>query len=164
MRVRGAVSLPSLALPIKAQPALVFQLIAAVGQGPDAAHARVIERPSANRAIVEFTTRVAGRTVKTLEEVGFHTPDRITYRLLKGPLPAVDEEFRMEPDGDNTILRYRATFVPHAPWWRAAFDRAIVPWIYRKAVTSSMHQIKQAAEERQRKSRVFGERKSPEIL
>jgi len=101
--------MPALELPINASPALVFQLIAAVGQGHDAAHARVLERPSPERAIVEFTTTVFGRQVRTLEEVGFHAPDRITYRLIRGPLPAVDEEFLVQPSGDGSLLRYRGT-------------------------------------------------------
>ena len=156
--------LPALDLAIAARPGLVFQLISAVGQGADAAHARVVERPSPERAIVEFTTRVMGRTVKTLEEVRFHAPDRISYRLLKGPIPAVEEEFRVEPDGERTVLRYRGTFTAHSAWWRGGFDRIVVPRIYRRAVWASMVQIKLAAEERQGKSRVFGERKPEEIL
>ena len=156
--------LPALDIAIEARPGLVFQLISAVGQGADAAHARVVERPSPERAIVEFTTRVMGRTVRTLEEVGFHAPDLISYRLLKGPIPGVEEEFRVEPDGEWTMLRYRGTFTVHSPWWRGAFDRIVVPRIYRRAVLASMAQIKQAAEERQAKSRVFGERKPEEIL
>lgn len=157
-------AMPALELPINASPALVFQLIAAVGQGPDAAHARVLERPSPERAIVEFTTTVFGREVRTLEEVGFHAPERITYRLIKGPLPAVDEEFLVQPNGDGSLLRYRGTFQPHRPWARTIFDRLVVPRIYRKAVWSSMLQIKQAAEARQRKSRVFPEGKPGETL
>jgi hypothetical protein len=156
--------MPVLELAINAAPALVFQLVAAVGQGPDAAHARVLERPSAERAIVEFTTKVLGREVRTLEEVGFHAPDRITYRLIKGPLPAVDEEFAVQARGEGSLLRYHGTFVPHGPWPRAVFDRIVVPRIYRKAVWSSMMQIKEAAEARQRKSRVFPERKPGETL
>lgn len=161
---RGHELLPTLDLEIAARPELVYQMIAAVGQGPDAAHARLIERPAADRAIVEFTTRVLGRTVRTVEEVGFHPPGRITYRLLKGPLPLVEEEFLIEPAGEKTRLRYHGTFTPHQPWWRAAFDRLVVPRIYRKAVWASMKQVKLAAEERQRKSRVFPQRKAEEIL
>lgn len=151
----GREPLPTLAVEIDARPELVYQLVAAVGQGPDASHGRVLERPAPDRAIVEFTTRVVGRTVRTIEEVGFHPPGLITYRLLKGPLPAVDEEFRIQSLGEKTALRYGGTFVPHRPWWRAAFDRLIVPRLYRRAVWASMCQIKSAAEKRQRESRVF---------
>ncbi len=151
----SALPLPSLSLPIRARLELVFQLIAAVGQGPDARHARVQERPAPDRLIVEFTTRVLGRTVRTLEEVRLHPPDRITYRLLRGPLPEVEEEFRLEASDPGVILRYAGTYRPHDPWPRALFDRLVVPRIYRAAVCRSMEQIKRAAEERQSKSRVF---------
>ncbi len=147
--------LPGLAISIAAHQDLVFQLISAVGQGSDAAHARVLERPSRDRAIVEFTTSVFGRHVRTEEEVQFLPPDRITYRLLRGPLPQVEEEFRLDPAKNGVILRYSGSFVAHEPWPRTVFDRLVVPWIYRRAVWKSMQGIKQAAEERQRKSRVF---------
>ncbi len=148
-------ALPSLSVSINAHRELVFQLISAVGQGPDARHARVVERPSSDRAIVEFTTPVFGRIVRTLEEVMFFSPDRITYRLLRGPLPGVHEEFRMEPADGGTVLSYSGSFRAHGPWPRTLFDRVVVPWIYRRAVWKSMQDIKRAAEDRQRKSRVF---------
>jgi len=151
----GSRPLPRLSVSIHARRELVFQLIAAVGQGPDAAHARVLERPAADRLIVEFTTRVLGRTVKTLEEVGLHPPDRISYRLLRGPLPDVEEEFRLEPHEPGVVLSYSGTYQPNRGWLRALFDQMVVPPLYRRAVRQSMEQIKRAAEERQRKSRVF---------
>ncbi len=153
--MRREFALPSLRLSISARRELVFQLISAVGQGPDASHARVVERPSSDRAIVEFTTPVFGRTVRTLEEVMFLPPDRITYRLLRGPLPGVHEEFRLEPADGGTVLYYSGGFQAHGPWPRTVFDRLVVPRIYRRAVWKSMQDIKRAAEDRQRKSRVF---------
>ncbi len=152
---RTGLPLPTLGIAIEASPALVFQLVAAVGQGRDATHARVLRRPSPEVAIVEFTTRVLGRQVRTLEEVRFYPPDRITYRLLRGPLPAVNEEFRVESRDGGTMLVYRGTFEAHPPWPRTVLDRLLVPWLYRSAVWKSMLDIKRAAEERQKKSVLF---------
>ncbi len=153
-------ALPALDLDIDARPDLVYQLVAAVGQGPDAAHARVIERPSPDCAIVEFRTKIMGREVRTLEEVRFIPPDRITYRLLRGPLPAVNEEFMIKPSDAGTRLQYSGSYVAHSPWPRTLFDRLVVPRLYRKAVWASMLGIKRAAEARQQKSRVFPEGKA----
>lgn len=151
----GRFPLPSLDLFIASRPELAFQLVSAVGQGPDAAHARVLERPASDLAIVEFTTSVLGRTVRTVEEVRFIKPDRITYRLLRGPLPQVEEEFVFEPEGSGVRLRYRGHFRAHPGWLRTLIDRLIVPAVYRRAVRKSMEQIKAAAEARQARSRLF---------
>ena len=153
--------LPSLSLPIDARPELVFQLIRAVGQGPDAKHARVVERPAPDRAIVEFMTSLPLWTVRTLEEVVFIPPDRITYRLLRGPLPEVHEEFRLEAADGGTVLRYSGTFRAHEPWPRTLVDRLVVPRLYRRAVLKTMQGIKRAAEDRQRRSRLFPPSNTP---
>ncbi len=151
--------LPSLSIEIAAHPELVYQLIAAAGRGSlpgGASHgARLLEQPAPDRAVVEFTTPVFGRRVVTVEEVRFEPPHRIHYRLLSGPLPAVEEEFWLQPAAIGTVMRYSGRYQPHRPLLRTLFDRAVVPSIYRRVVWKSMLDIKAAAEARQAKSRLF---------
>jgi hypothetical protein len=151
--------LPRLRIEIAAHPELVYQLIAAAGRGSlpgGASHgARLLEQPAPNRAVVEFTTRVFGRRVVTVEEVAFEPSQCIRYRLLSGPLPAVEEEFRLEPAPSGTALLYSGQYSPNGPLPRTLFDRVVVPSIYRRVVWKSMLDIKTAAEARQSKSRLF---------
>ncbi len=151
--------LPELRLEIAAHPGLVYQIIAAAGRGQLPGHAshgaRILEQPAPDRALVEFTTRVLLRQVVTVEEVRFEPSERIHYRLVKGPLPAVEEEFRLDAHEAGAVLHYSGWFEPNAPLLRTWLDRVIVPRLYRRAVWHSMREIKAAAEARQAKSVLF---------
>jgi len=148
--------LPELQLEIAAHEQLVYQLIGAAGQGGGGSHgARLLDRPAPERMIVEFTTRLLGREVKTIEEVSLLDGGRIHYRLLEGPLPAVEEEFSIQPQAGGCVLRYSGWFKAHRGWLRGRLESVLVPWLYRRAVWSSMLEIKALAEARQAKSRLF---------
>jgi len=79
-----------------------------------------VERPSrAMRAKVEVLDRGAGLllaahrtalrgglTAVTTETVGFEPPARMTFRLVRGPVPHVLESFELTDEGDRTSVRY----------------------------------------------------------
>ena len=144
--------LKPLALDIGAHPGLVHQVASAVGQEGDHS-SRLLERPAPDRMIVEYTTVVLGRPVVTLEEVTV-APGSIHYRLLKGPLPAVEEDFEIDERPGGCTLRYRGWFEPNTGL-RGVVDRFMVPRLYERALRASMAQVKAIAEERQTKSRQF---------
>jgi hypothetical protein len=151
--------LPRLSTQIGARPEIVFQVIAGLDQGAvsqaGAHHARVLERPGSDRMVVEFTTTVFGRQVVTVEEVVLEPPLRIHYRLIKGPLPEVVEDFSLHPESKGTTLDYTGWFVPNRPLLRRLLDRVAVPILYRRAVGQSMADVKRLAEARQQRSRLF---------
>ncbi len=147
--------LPELAIEIAAHPGLIHQVISAVGQSSAGHGSRLLEHPEPNRMIVEFTTRLLGRTIRTEEEVTLEPPGRIHYRLLRGPLPEVEEDFAIEGAGSPSTLRYTGWYQPHPGRLRGWLDRAVVPAAYRRAVWTSMRQVKQLSEARQSRSRLF---------
>ena len=65
----------------------------------------VIERGS-DMVLAAHFTPVAGSHATTVETVRFEPPHRISFRLVRGPVPHVVEEFVLEEDGDRTRLRY----------------------------------------------------------
>lgn len=45
----------------------------------------------------------------TVETVGFTRPERVHFRLLRGPVPYVEEDFWLGEQGGGTLLEYRGT-------------------------------------------------------
>ena len=100
-----------LAIKIAAPPTVVFEVIAApyLGKTPRAmaGQLRVLERGS-DMALAEHYTLVHGGrlTATTLETVTFDPPNRIGFRLVRGPVPHLTEEFRLTGRHGDTILEY----------------------------------------------------------
>ncbi len=90
----------------------VFDVVAApyLGRTPRglAKKLRVLER-GADLVLAEHFTPVGAMTAVTLETVSFERPSRIGFRLVRGPVPHVTEEFVLEDrdDGTATRLLYR---------------------------------------------------------
>ena len=147
-------------IPIRAPRELVFQMMSHFGRGrlpgDNNESSKVLERDG-NRLIVEFETKALLATYTTVEEINLHPPDRITFVHLSGPLHYASEEFRFEDvDGRQTDLTHSGEFIwstfPFFGWFggivytRPVFERTIV---------KHMAQVKQAAEARAARSRVF---------
>ena len=67
----------------------------------------VIER-GADLVLAAHHTRVApGLTVTTVETVRFERPHRISFRLVKGPVPHVLERYELLPSDGGTAFEYR---------------------------------------------------------
>src|SRR5687767_3304916 len=99
------------ALEIAAPPEVVFDVIAApyLGRTPRALRAKleVLERGS-DLVLAAHHTRVApGLTVTTIEIVRFERPHRISFRLVRGPVPHVLERYELHPSGTGTAFEYR---------------------------------------------------------
>jgi hypothetical protein len=96
---------------IAAPPELVFDLIAQPYLGrPTRAMAdkiRVLER-GADMVLAAHRTPIRGRLVATtVETVRFTRPDRVDFRLVRGPVPYVVESFELSSRRDGTRLVYR---------------------------------------------------------
>lgn len=99
-----------IALDITARPEVVFDVIAApyIGRTPRALRGKleVIER-GADLVLAAHFTRVApGLTVTTVETVRLERPHRISFRLVKGPVPHVLERFELRPSDTGTAFEY----------------------------------------------------------
>ena len=108
---------------------------------------RVVERAD-DSVIAEHRTRVGSRLVTaTLESVRFSAPDRIDFRLLRGPVPAVAESFTLEASDGRTLLHYEGTL--ETDLWHAgvAWGRLVVRQ-WNAAVRASLDSIRSEAERR----------------
>lgn len=78
-------------------------------------------------------TRVGRRTVTTVETVRFRRPERMDFRLVRGPVPHVSESFVLEDRGETTELTWRGElgtdFAGLGAWWgrrvAAAWEGAV---------------------------------------
>src|ERR671910_3531719 len=88
-----------IALDIAAPPELVFDIIAApyLGRTPRALRGKleVIERGEDLVLATHFTPVAPGLTVTTVETVRFERPHRVSFRLVKGPVPHVLERYEL---------------------------------------------------------------------
>jgi uncharacterized protein YndB with AHSA1/START domain len=139
---------------IAAPPETVFDVIAApyLAQTPRAMHdkLRVWERSSDMALAAHLTT--AGRlTTTTVETVRFERPHRISFRLLRGPVPHVVETYELNAKPGGTQFVYSGELGTDGwrlgQWWG---DRVAAPW--ERAVAASLETIQAESERRERAS------------
>jgi hypothetical protein len=139
---------------IAAPAATVFDVIAApyLGRTPRALSGklRVLERGRDMVLAEHYTPVHRGRlTAATLETVTFDRPHRIGFRLVRGPVPYVTEEFTLTGHGGTTRLDYAGQlgtdFGIAGQWWAG---RVATAW--EAAVRSSFTGIAAESERRAR--------------
>jgi Polyketide cyclase / dehydrase and lipid transport len=137
---------------IAADRETVFDVIAGpyLGKTPRAMkdHVDVWERGT-DMVLAEHRTKVASGVTSTLETVRFERPDRIDFRLVRGPVPHVREAFVLQPSDGGTALTWEGElgtdFGAFGARWGEVVARA-----WEKAVRSSMTAIVGEAERRSR--------------
>lgn len=136
---------------VAAPPEVVFDVIAApyLGKTPRALAGKVevVER-GADMVLAAHHTQVRpGLVATTVETVRFERPTAVHFRLVRGPVPHVVEQFLLHPRGDGTTLEYRgemgADFWLAGRWWAG---QVAAPW--EAAVRSSFASVKAEAERR----------------
>jgi hypothetical protein len=142
---------------ISAPREVVFDLIGApYGARPAKAMAekvRVLERGD-DMVLAAHRTPVRGRlTATTVETVRFTPPIRVDFRLVRGPVPHVVEEFILSVTGGGnaTRLEYNGELGTDlwalGAWWGRVVGRA-----WERTVASSLESVKAEAERRHRAS------------
>jgi len=135
---------------IAAPVATVFDVIAApyLGRTPRAmaGELRVLQRGTDMVLAEHYTPVHGGRLIAaTLETVTFDRPHRVTFRLGRGPVPHVAEEFTLTEHDGATRLEYSGElgtdFGAAGQWWA---DRVAAAW--EAAVRSSFEGIQTEAE------------------
>lgn len=141
---------------VAAPAGTVFDVIAApyLGRTPRAmaAKLRVIQRGEGMVLAEHYTPVHGGRlTATTLETVTFDRPHRICFRLVRGPVPHVAEEFTLTQRHGVTALAYSGElgtdFGIAGQWWGSQVAKA-----WEAAVRASFASIKAEAERRARPS------------
>jgi hypothetical protein len=135
---------------IAAPPETVFDVIAApyLERTPRALQGKldVWERGS-DMALAAHMTTTGRVTTTTVETVRFERPRRISFRLLRGPVPYVVETYDLQPAPAGTAFVYSGEMGTDlwrlGSWWG---DRVAAPW--ERAVAASIDSIAAEAERR----------------
>jgi hypothetical protein len=135
---------------IQAPREVVFDVIAApyLGRTPRAMADKVAvwERGS-DMVLAAHFTQVKCGTTTTLETVRFQRPERIDFRLVRGPVPHLTESFLLSSADAGTGLRWHGELGTDlwvvGEWWGG---RVALAWT--RAVQASLHEIAVEAERR----------------
>jgi hypothetical protein len=139
-----------LTMTIAAPRELVFEILSApyLRRTPRALASKleVVER-SAEMVLAAHYTRVGRLTATTLETVRFTPPSRVSFRLVRGPVPHVVEEFEVRDVDGASELVYRgelgADLWGLGRWWGG---RVASRW--ESAVRTSLEAVRAEAERR----------------
>ncbi|TMK97524.1 MAG: SRPBCC family protein [Actinobacteria bacterium] len=137
-------------LTIAAPREIVFDVVAGpyLGRTPRAMRAelQVWERAS-DMALAAHFTRTGRLSTTTVETVRFERPERISFRLVRGPVPHVVETYELRDAPQGTAFAYRGELGTDlwrvGEWWG---DRVARRW--EGAVVASLEQIQTEAERR----------------
>jgi len=140
---------------MRAPQEIVFDVIASpyVGQTPRALadKLQVWERAS-DMVLAAHYTQVKCGTTTTLETVRFQRPDRIDFRLVRGPVPHLAESFQLTPTVAGSELRWEGELGTDlwalGSWWGG---RVALAWT--DAVEKSLREISAEAERRAQAAR-----------
>jgi hypothetical protein len=135
---------------IAAPREVVFDVIATpyLGRTPHGLQdeLEVLERGS-DMVLAAHVAQVKCGTTTTVETVRFHRPDRIDFRLVRGPVPHVVESFLLAPAEGGTQLTWQGElgtdFWAIGSWWGERVGRQ-----WEKAVRRSLTAITAEAERR----------------
>ncbi len=135
---------------IAAPPETVFDVIAGpyLGRTPRGMQDKllVLERGS-DMALAAHYTKLGSLTATTVETVRFERPHRISFRVLRGPVPHIVETFELAEAPEGTRFTYSGELGTDlwrlGQWWG---DRVAGPWEH--AVAQSLNGIRDEAERR----------------
>lgn len=156
---RRMTELGPVSVDIDAPRELVFDVVAApyLGRAGSAGeHIDVWERGEDLVVAAHHTPVGGGLVATTVEAVGFDRPERVTFRLLRGPVPHVSETFELEEIDGRTRLDYRGElgsdfWGPGAVWGRLVAGK----WV--RTVENSLQDVRRSSEARAAARRRRGE-------
>ena len=136
---------------IHAPRELVFDILAAPYFGRQthamAGKIRILERGT-DMVLAAHRTPVRGNLVATtVETVRFTRPDRVDFRLVRGPVPEVTEAFLLTEHDEITRLEYRGQLGTDL-WGAGAWWGGLVARRWEHAVANSFTGVKTEAERR----------------
>src|SRR5918997_1368809 len=140
-----------IALDIAAPPEVVFDVIAApyLGRTPRALHGKleVLERGADLVLAAHFTPVAPGLKVTTVETVRFERPQRISFRLVKGPVPHVLEHYELRASDGGTAFEYRGELGTDLWALGAVWGNVVAP-SWERTVERSLETFRTEAERR----------------
>jgi hypothetical protein len=140
-----------IALDIAAPPEVVFDVIAApyLGRTPRAMRGKleVLDRGADLVLAAHFTPVALGLKVTTVETVRFERPHRISFRLVKGPVPHVLERYELRPSDVGTAFQYSGELGTDL-WALGELWGAVVAPSWEQTVATSLDGVRTEAERR----------------
>ena len=133
-----------------APPEILFDVIAGpyLGKTPRAMRSKldVLERGS-DMVVAAHYTPAGGLTATTVEAGRFERPHRISFRLLRGPVPHVLERFELQSSDGGTVLTYTGEL--GTDLWRLgqSWGSRVAP-VWERAVERSLEAARAEAERR----------------
>jgi hypothetical protein len=111
---------------------------------------RVLERGD-NLVLAAHHTPIRGRLVaQTVETVRFARPDHIDFRLVRGPVPHVQERFALTDHDGGTRLEYTGEIGADG-WGVGAWWAELVAGRWEATVAASLDGVQAEAERRHRR-------------
>lgn len=105
----------------------------------------ILDRAGA-MVLAAHRTPIAGRlTAVTVETVVLDGPERIMFRLLRGPVPQVEETFLFTETDGTTTLTYTGVLGTDL-WWLGRCWGNLVARTWEATVRESLEQIRAASE------------------
>lgn len=159
--VKGAVSLDlgvgrrcrelgPLVLRIAAPRDVVFDVISApyLSRTPRALGSKleVLERGE-DVVLAAHYTKAYGLTATTVETVRFERPERVRFRLVRGPVPHVTETFELREAAEGTELEYTGELGSDL-WFAGQLWGAAVARTWEATVAASLEAVQREAERR----------------
>jgi len=111
---------------------------------------QVLERVG-DLVLAEHYTRAYGLTATTVETVRFERPERVHFRLVRGPVPHVVEQFVLHEADGETELEYTGELGTDL-WGLGSLWGAAVARTWEATVESSLTGIKAEAERRAKRA------------
>jgi hypothetical protein len=137
-------------LGIAAPREVVFDVVAEpyLGRTPRALRAKleVLERGD-DLVLAAHHTPVRGLTATTVETVRFERPERVHFRLVRGPVPHVVETFELREHDGKTELEYTGELGTDL-WLAGQLWGAAVARTWEATVAASLEAIRVEAERR----------------
>lgn len=141
------------AIDIEAPRELVFDVIAEPYLGHQtravAEKIQILERGTDMVLAAHYTPVHRRLVAQTVETVRFSRPERVDFRLVRGPVPHVVEQFLLTEQGTGTRLDYRGEMAADlwalGQWWSDLVARR-----WEQVVAASFATVKTEAERRAR--------------
>lgn len=148
---RSLHSLGPISVRIRAPRELVFDVISApyLGKMPASMGGKIeILARHGDLVVASHRTPLPVGDAITIESVELERPERVTFKLLRGPVPHVQEEFLLEDRDGETRFTYTGELA--ADLWALGrlYGGRIVKPKWEQVVRDSLAQVKAASEER----------------
>ena len=155
------ITLPPTEVHIKADRRLAFEVLTAWGvPGPDGKPATRIVKEEDGRKLIEFNTIVKGllgrrKAYTTQEWVTVQSPERISFRGHKGPLPVLQDELVLADEGTCCRLRYESTFAVGWGYLGWLLGKLYVAPTMKRFMREHLAEVKRTIEARASRSRAY---------